>query len=352
MAKKGIDVSYHQGIIDWGKVKNAGIEFAIIRIGYGMYDNQKDKQFENNYKNARANGIPVGVYHYSYAISVEEAKKEANLVVKWLNGRDLDYPVYFDIEDKTQQNLGKSTLNAMCRAFCEIIEKAGYWAGIYSNKDWATNKISGAELGKDYTYWIAQYNNKCTYTGPYAIWQYSSSGRVNGISGNVDMNYQYSEVGGKIGSASSSSTSSKKSNEEIANEVIAGKWGNGNDRKTRLQNAGYDYNTIQNIVNQKLGAGTSKKSNETIANEVISGKWGNGNDRKTKLTNAGYNYDEIQKLVNQKLGASKTVTYTVKSGDTLSAIAKKYGTTYQKIASDNGIANPNKIYPGQKLVIK
>ena len=348
MKKKGIDVSYHQGNIDWGKVKGAGIEFAILRIGYGMYDYQKDKQFENNYKNARANGIPVGVYHYSYATSVEEAKKEANLVVKWLNGRDLEYPVYFDIEDNSQAKLGKSTLNAMCRAFCEIIEKAGYWAGIYSNKDWATNKISGAELGKDYTYWIAQYNSTCTYTGPYAIWQYSSSGKVNGISGNVDMNYQYAEVGGKV--SDSNSTASKKSNEEIANEVIAGKWGNGNDRKTRLQNAGYDYNTIQSIVNQKLGA--SKKSNETIANEVVAGKWGNGNDRKTKLTNAGYNYEEIQKLVNQKLGANKTVTYTVKSGDTLSAIAKKYGTTYQKIAKDNNIANPNKIYVGQKLVIK
>lgn len=301
MKKKGIDVSYHQGNIDWGKVKGAGIEFAILRIGYGMYDYQKDKQFENNYKNARANGIPVGVYHYSYATSVEEAKKEANLVVKWLNGRDLEYPVYFDIEDNSQAKLGKSTLNAMCRAFCEIIEKAGYWAGIYSNKNWATNIISGAELGKDYTYWIAQYNDKCTYNGPYAIWQYSSSGKVNGISGNVDMNYQYAEVGGKV--SDSNSTASKKSNEEIANEVIAGKWGNGEDRKNRL-------------------------------------------------TNAGYNYEEIQKLVNQKLGVSKTVTHTVKSGDTLSAIAKKYGTTYQKIASDNGIANPNKIYVGQKLIIK
>ena len=144
------------------------------------------------------------------------------------------------------------------------------------------------------------YNSKCTYDGDYAIWQYSSSGKVNGISGNVDMNYMYKKVGGSL---SSNTTSSKKSNEEIANEVIAGQWGNGNDRKNRLTNAGYDYNTIQ-------------------------------------------------KLVNQKLGTNKTVTYTVKSGDTLSAIAKKYGTTYQKIAKDNGISNPNKIFPGQKLVIK
>ena len=303
MAKKGIDVSYHQGIIDWGKVKNAGIEFAIIRIGYGMYDYQKDKQFENNYSKAKANGIPVGVYHYSYAKTVEEAEKEAALVLKWLNNRDLDLPVYFDIEDKSQQNLGKDTLNNMCKAFCNAIEAGGYWAGIYSNKYWATSLIDGPTLGKRYTYWVAQYNSKCTYAGPYAMWQYSSSGSVNGISGRVDMNYLYAELGGKKDGSTTSSNS-------------------------------------------------SKKSNETIANEVIQGKWGNGNARKTALTNAGYDYNAVQAIVNQKLGASKTVTYTVKSGDTLSAIAKNYGTTYQKIAKDNGIADPNKIYPGQKLVIK
>lgn len=254
MAKKGIDVSYHQGTINWSKVKAAGIEFAILRIGYGMYDNQKDAQFENNYKNARAAGVPVGVYHYSYATSVAEAEREANLVVKWLNNRDLDLPVYFDIEDKSQQNLGKSTLNSMCETFCNIIEAAGYWAGIYSNKYWATSIIDGPTLGKRYTYWVAQYNNKCTYTGPYAMWQYSSSGSVNGISGKVDMNHLYAELGGKKGSSSSS----KKSNEEIANEVIAGKWGNGTDRKNRLTSAGYNYDTIQAIVNQKMGVtGTS-----------------------------------------------------------------------------------------------
>lgn len=257
MQLKGIDVSKWQGNIDWNKVKNDGIEFAIIRTGYGMYDSQKDEYFETNYKNAKAVGLKVGVYHYSYAMSVDEAKKEAELVLKWLNGRSLDLPVYIDMEDKSQQNLGKTTLNNICKAFCDTIEAGGYWAGIYSNKYWATGLIDGPTLGKRYTYWIAQYNNKCTYNGNYDMWQYSSSGKVNGISGNVDMNYLYRELGGSKGSSSSSS-SSKKSNEEIANEIIAGKWGNGNARKTALTNAGYDYDAIQAIVNQKLGAtGTS-----------------------------------------------------------------------------------------------
>jgi GH25 family lysozyme M1 (1,4-beta-N-acetylmuramidase) len=273
-----------------------------------MYETQKDAQFENNYKGATNNGIPVGVYLYSYAKSVAEAEREADVCLKWLANRKLQLPVYFDIEDDSQKGLGKSTLDAMCRAFCNKIEKAGYWAGIYANKYWLSSLISGNELGKRYTIWVAQYSDKCTYNGNYAIWQYTSDGKVNGINGRVDMNNMVHDIiqrGGSKPAPKPTSTPSKKSNEEIAQEVINGKWGNGNDRKSRLQKAGYDYNTIQKLVNQKLGG--SKPSYKT---------------------------------------------YIVKRGDTLSSIAKKYGTTYQKIARDNGISNPNKIYAGQKLIIK
>ena len=194
MSKKGIDVSSHNGTINWGAVKSDGVEFAILRVGYGMYDYQKDKQFENYYAGATSVGIPVGVYLYSYAKSVVEAEREADCAIKWLGGRKLNLPVYFDIEDPSQQKLGRGTLDAMCRAFCNKIEKAGYWAGIYSSKYWATNVISGAELGRRYTYWVAQYNNACTYTGDYAIWQNSSSGRVAGIKGNVDTDVMVKDI--------------------------------------------------------------------------------------------------------------------------------------------------------------
>lgn len=317
MEKLGIDVSYHQGTIDWSKVKGAGIEFAILRIGYGMYDNQKDIKFEENYKNARANGIPVGVYLYSYAKTVDEAKREADLVLKWLNNRDLDLPVYFDIEDKTQQNLGKDTLNAICRKFCDTIEAGGYWAGIYSNKYWATGLIDGPTLGKRYTYWVAQYNSKCTYTGPYAMWQYSSSGSVNGISGRVDMNYLYAELGGKKGGSTTSSSGSSTSSSGTYT---------GTSIVDYLKSIGQD----SSFANRKKLAAANGISNYTGT--------------------ASQNTQLLNKL--RGGSGSSAVTYTVKSGDTLSAIAKKYGTTYQKIADDNGIANPNKIYPGQKLVIK
>lgn len=191
---KGIDVSVWQGQIDWNKVKQAGVGFAILRIGYGMYENQKDKTFERNYQEATRVNIPIGVYHYSYAKSVDEAIKEAELVLKWLAGRKLQLPIYFDIEDRSQQALGKTVLNNMCIAFCNRIEQAGYWAGIYSNKYWATSIISGQELGKRFTYWIAQYSDKCTYDGDYAIWQYSDSGKIAGIEGNVDLNEMAKDI--------------------------------------------------------------------------------------------------------------------------------------------------------------
>ena len=256
MKIKGIDVSKHNGTIDWKKVKNDGVEFAIIRIGYGGSAPVKDEKFEENYKNARANGLDVGVYIYSYADTLNDAKIEANAVINWLGGRDLELPVYFDIEDKKQSILGNTLRTNIVKTFCDMIEDAGYWAGIYANKSWLTSKLNMNELNV-YTVWVAQWSNTNTYKGSYAMWQYTSDGSVNGISGRVDMNYQVKELGGKL-ETSGGSTSSKKSNEEIANEVIAGKWGNGTDRKNRLTSAGYNYDAVQDIVNQKMGAtGTS-----------------------------------------------------------------------------------------------
>lgn len=294
MKIKGIDVSKHNGTIDWNKVKADGIEFAIIRIGYGGSAPVKDSKFEENYKNARAVGIKVGAYLYSYANSQSDIDKEKASVKTWLNGRELDLPFYIDVEDKkTQGDLSVSALSNLVNSFCEFIENLGYWAGIYANKNWLETKLDMNKLNR-YTVWVAQWTTNPTYQGSYAMWQYTSNGSVNGISGRVDMNYQLKELGGKIGTTSSSN---KKSNEEIATEVIKGKWGNGTDRKNKLTNAGYDYEAIQNIVNQKL----SKKSNEEVAKEVIKGIWGNQPERQKRLEEADYNYKEIQKLVNEML---------------------------------------------------
>ena len=205
MKYKGIDVSKYQGNINFKKVKNY-IDFAIIRIGYGRYESQKDPKFESNYEGFKDCNVPVGVYLYSYAKSVSDAKKEADVVIKWLNGRKLNLPVYYDIEDKSQINLGKNTLTSMCEAFCEKIEDAGYWAGIYANKYFFTTYLDYKKLEKKYTIWVAQYNNTNTYKGKYDMWQYTSSGKVSGINGNVDMNYLYRNIFININGNSSSVT--------------------------------------------------------------------------------------------------------------------------------------------------
>ena len=194
MEYRGIDVSKWQGDIDFTKVKNTGVKFVIIRIGYGMYENQKDKEFENNYKKATNNNIPIGVYLYSYALNENDANKEAEVVLKWLNNRKLNLPVYYDIEDKSQTTISKNTLTKMCETFCKKIEKAGYWAGIYANKYWLTTHLDYKYLEKKYTIWVAQYNDKNTYSGKYDMWQYTSKGKVNGINGNVDMNILYKDI--------------------------------------------------------------------------------------------------------------------------------------------------------------
>ena len=181
----GIDVSKHQGVIDWGKVKT---DFAILRAGFGRYASQKDPQFERNYAGAKAAGIPVGVYWYSYAKSAEEAHEEAKACLQVLRGKQFEFPIYFDIEDSTQGNLSKAVLTAMCEAFCDTLEKAGYFAGVYASTYWFTSKLDHARLASKYTIWLADYRACYNKTLKRDMHQYTSNGHVDGISGRVDRN--------------------------------------------------------------------------------------------------------------------------------------------------------------------
>lgn len=193
MAKKlGIDVSTHQGKIDWQKVKNSCIDFAMLRCGYGRSAGQKDAQFERNYKQAKKYGVPVGAYHYSYATSIEGAKAEAKYCLSLIKGKQFEYPIAFDIEDKTQRDLGVELISDIIRAFCEVLENAGYYVVVYANKDWLDNRID-EDCKKRYDVWLAQWTKKPTYSGAFGLWQYSDSGKVDGISGNVDMNIAYKD---------------------------------------------------------------------------------------------------------------------------------------------------------------
>lgn len=257
MTKLGVDVSKHNGNVDWQAVKNAGYgSFALIRAGYGGdYTNQDDPQFERNVNECERLGIPYGVYLYSYALNTNDAKGEVNHILRLLKkvGKNFKYGVWFDMEDadgykKKHGMPSNATLVDICYTFCEDVESAGYYTGIYASLSWLNNQLNNSKLDR-FDKWVAQWNNTgCTYKKVYSIWQNTNSASIGG------KRFDANKLIRDFATSSGTITSSKKSNEEIANEVIQGKWGNGQDRKNRLTNAGYNYQAVQNIVNQKLGA--------------------------------------------------------------------------------------------------
>lgn len=191
MSLKGIDVSEHQGIIDWTKVAKAGIDFAIIRAGYGRELGQKDKYFERNYVGAKAAGIKVGAYWYSYANSVERGEQEARTCLKVLEGKTFELPIFFDQEyEKSILALSNKTRTDIVLKFLETVKGAGRKVGLYSSTNFITTKLQVNRLTA-YPLWLAEYGSKLHYTGKVWAWQYTSKGRVAGIKGNVDCNHGY-----------------------------------------------------------------------------------------------------------------------------------------------------------------
>ena len=189
---KGIDVSVHNGDIDWGKVKTDGIDFAILRAGYGKLASQKDQKFEQNYKNAKAVNLPVGAYWYSYAMNENEARQEADVFLSVIKGKQFEMPVYFDLEEKKQFDLGKEKVSAIMRAFLEKVESAGYFTGLYGSASSLTTHTAD-DIKSRYTIWLAHWVDETNYSGAYGIWQHSEKGKVAGINGNVDLDICYKD---------------------------------------------------------------------------------------------------------------------------------------------------------------
>ena len=191
MSTKIVDVSRWNNTVDYKALKKKGITGVVIQCGYGMVSSQKDLYFESNYKKARANKMLVGVYHYSYAKSVAEAKEEAKVCLGWLKGRSLDMPIYIDMEEENLTYLGKSTLTKIAKEFCKTIEKAGYKAGVYANANWFKNNLNYSSLKKNHSIWLAQYSSTKDYDCD--IWQYTSKYIVNGNT--FDCNICYKSFG-------------------------------------------------------------------------------------------------------------------------------------------------------------
>ena len=190
MKYNGIDVSKWQGRINWDLVKSDGVQFAMIRSSFGWGKDNVDVLFETNYKGATQVGIPVGAYHYSYARTVDEAVKEAEHCHSVIKGKVFDYPIAYDMEESGVAALGKARVSQIAKAFCEKMESYGYYVCIYSGKHWFENYFT-EDIFDKYDIWLAQWNNRPTLNKPYGIWQKSSKGRVEGITGYVDLDEAY-----------------------------------------------------------------------------------------------------------------------------------------------------------------
>lgn len=316
---KGLDISSYQKGINFDIIRSADIEFLIIRAGFTGWGTgvnyNKDSCFENFYKQAKEVNIPVGAYWYSCANTKEKGIAEARFMYEnCLKGKQFEFPIYIDVEDTHHQVNNKRGVTDAIIGFCEYLENLGYYVGIYaSDISGFQDKMYLNELNV-YDKWVARYGSEPKYVSQYGMWQSTSSGKINGYNGNLDCNISYKDY----------------------SSIIKNKGLNGFSKSST--------NNTQNINP------LDNYSDEELATKVINGEFGNGNERKQKL---GNRYQNVQNIVNNRLSnKSNEIIYIVKSGDTLSSIAKRYNTSYQKIANDNNISNPNLIYPNQKLIIK
>ncbi|CUP43119.1 N-acetylmuramoyl-L-alanine amidase sle1 precursor [[Eubacterium] contortum] len=314
MSKKIIDVSEHQGTINWEAVKSQ-INGAIIRCGYGDdVASQDDAQWIRNATECERLGIPYGAYLYSYCTNEAHLQSEIAHIKRLLSGRKLSLPFYIDIEDP---GLSFSTFKAdYFIRMGQAIEDAGYWFGVYANLNWFNNCIGG-KLNR-FTKWCAAYgtNNGQPQTRPNIgedIWQYSSAGSIQGIAGNVDVNLCYRDFVKEIKGVSTKPCTPKP---------------------TPAPAPAAETHTV--------------KSGETLSG--IAAKYGTTYQHLAQI-NGINNPDLIYAGQVLKIdgAAAPSKTYTVKGGDTLSDIAARYGTTYQRLAQINGISNPDLIHPGQVI---
>lgn len=251
----GIDVSHYQQTIDWVKVYKAGKKFAILKCQYEAQSHRIDEFFEYNYAEAGKYGIARGVYIYIARASMADPEGDANALLGHLKRRNLEYGIWLDLEDRSLEAKGKAYIRDLAFIYADIFHQAGYYVGIYSNKDWYTRLIH-EDLKRDFNFWFARYPkhdtgiyNKTSPIKPSpqiaVAWQYSSKGNVAGIKTRCDLNVDYDGIVRLIAQAPE-----RKTCEEIALEVLDGLWGNGARRKELLRNAGYDPKQVQKIVNE------------------------------------------------------------------------------------------------------
>lgn len=317
MSYNGIDVSTWQGNIDWKKVESSGIDFAMIRASYGT--SSVDNQFYNNMQNISGTNINAGTYHYCYALSVDEAEAEAKNFINTIRPYSFSYPVALDIEDSSIMSLGKSTITDIATRFCNVVQDAGYYVMIYSNLNWFSNYLDLSQLSQ-FDIWLAQWAENHTFSGDLGMWQYSATGSVNGISGNVDLNISYNDYNSIIESKG-------------LNKVNP----NNNDNSEYTLYTVKNGDTLWDIAERFLGNGARYREIQTINN----------------LDSDVIYQGEVLKIPQGSGIGNIGRIYTVKSGDTLWDIAEKFlgsGTRYREIKILNNLESDT-IYEGQTLKI-
>ena len=353
MSIRGIDLSYHNGTVDFAAVKAAGAQFAMLRAGVGSdIASQDDKKFVEYITGCETNGIEWGAYLYSYAMNMDEADSEANHMLRLLQGRKPSYPIVIDMEDADgykakRGGISRQMATDIIKHFCQKLESAGYYVMWYANKDWCENKLYPDQLTA-YDFWYAR-PDKSAPDKFCGIWQDEIGetgghwpGVKNNAVGGCDTNIAYKDYAAMIKSAG-------------LNGWVAG------SSPTPPQPTGTQYSVGDVVtVSSYYASSTETDSNKA----VIPSEWKTGTitrivegARNPYLLNNGNlgwcNDGDIRGRGNVTgSSAPQSVTYTVQSGDTLSGIAAKYGTSYQHLASINGISNPDKIYVGQKIKIK
>ncbi len=263
MKKYGIDISRWQGKPDFSRLKTE-VDFIILQAGYGRYSSQKDSEFERSYAECKKYGIPVGVYWYSYAKSNADALVEARACMEVIAGKRFEYPIYYDLEEGLGA-LGRALVSSIATAFCDALEKAGYFSGIYISRSPAQSYLTD-EVCKKYALWLAEYGSTLNWSGAVGMWQNSSTGRFTGISGNVDTDFCYEDYPKMIKSAGLNGYPKPEALKELDKPAEA--WWKHGDKldhglyavKRRMKALGYGYLDLAG----GFGGGTEKAVNDLL----------------------------------------------------------------------------------------
>lgn len=256
----GIDVSHHNGKIDWAKVAGSGRKFVIMKAQYEAKSHRIDETFEYNYREAGKNGLARGVYVFIATDSINDPVADANALLSKLNGRTLEYGIWLDLESAALRKIGRAAITRLVYIYANLFRAAGYYVGIYCNYDWYYHVLDRVKLPQDFDFWIArypkndigEYNPKSSLTSKsYSVaWQYSSKGKIPGVPTNCDLNVDFD---GCVNLLAKGDT--KKSIRQVALEVMDNKWGTQGTKPTRkelLEMAGYNYEEVRKVVNQLM----------------------------------------------------------------------------------------------------